>query len=171
MIHHGPEDGALEAGIADSPAARGRVPWSDMRRLLKSLTVIAVIGGVAIATGCGASQPTPPPGLNDLQLAGWRAFVDLDCSTCHGANREGKRSGPPLVDIAGHWTADELVSYLTDPDAMVRSNPRLAYTAEKYAIGMPKVSGKSPGYAGKVNEATLRALAEYLLVDVQFPED
>jgi len=58
------------------------------------------------------------------------------------------------------------VSYLADPDAMIASNPRLAFKAERYAIAMPAVSGKSPGYAGKVNETTLAALAEYMLVDI-----
>jgi hypothetical protein len=61
------------------------------------------------------------------------------------------------------------LSYFTDPNAMVRANPRLASKAEQYAIGMPKVSGKSPGYAGKADEVTLGALADYVLVDIQSP--
>lgn len=59
------------------------------------------------------------------------------------------------------------MGYLSDPDAVVKATPRLAYKAEQYAIAMPAVSGKSPGYAGKVNEATLDSLAAYMLVDVQ----
>ena len=117
-----------------------------------------------VALGCGGA-PTPPPGLNEVQLAGWRAYVDLDCASCHGDAREGKRSGPPLEGLSEHWTAEELVHYLADPDAVVKANPSLAFKAEKYAIAMPAVSGKSPGYAGKVNEGTLEALAEYVLVD------
>ena len=74
-----------------------------------------------------------------------------------------------MANLAGQWTAEQLVSYLSDPDAMVRSNPRLAYTAEQYAIGMPKFSGKTPGFAEEANEDTLRALAEYVLVDIQPP--
>jgi hypothetical protein len=50
---------------------------------------------------------------------------------------------------------------------MVKANPRLAYKAEKYAIGMPKISGKSPGYSEKAAAERLRALAEYMLVDIQ----
>jgi mono/diheme cytochrome c family protein len=138
-----------------------------MSRLARSLAMIVGIGCAVIAEGCGASRPTPPPGLNEVQLAGWRVYVDLDCAACHGESREGKRTAPPITDISENWTADQLVSYLTDPNAMVRSNPRLAYKAEKYAIGMPKVSGKAPGYAGKVSEDKLRELAEYLLVDIK----
>jgi hypothetical protein len=50
---------------------------------------------------------------------------------------------------------------------MLKTNPRLACRAEKYGIGMPRVSGRSPGYAGKVSDENLEALAEYLLVDIQ----
>lgn len=136
-----------------------------MRRLLCSIAVIAGIG--LVASGCGAREPQPPPGLDELQLAGWRAYVDLNCASCHGEDREGKRSGPPLTGLAEHWTPGDLVSYLEDPDAAVRSNPRLAYRAEKYAIGMPGVSAKTPGYAERASPETLRALAEYLLVDIR----
>jgi mono/diheme cytochrome c family protein len=132
--------------------------------------VVGVGVPMAIAVGCGARQPTPPPGLDDVQLAGWQVYVDLNCASCHGEAREGKRSGPALIGLAEHWTVDDLVSYLTDPDAMVRANPRLAYKAEKYAIGMPKVSGKTPGYADKAQSEQLGVLAEYLLVDIQSPE-
>jgi mono/diheme cytochrome c family protein len=142
-----------------------------MRRLARSLAVVAGISGAAFALGCGASQPQPPPGLDETQLAGWQVYVDLNCAACHGENREGKRSGPNLTDLAEYWTTDRLVSYLTDPDALVRADPRLAYKAEKYAIGMPKVSGKSPGYADKAPTEQLRVLAEFLMVDVQSPGD
>jgi mono/diheme cytochrome c family protein len=125
---------------------------------------------LVVAVGCGSREPEPPPGLDEAQLAGWQAYVDLNCAACHGEDREGKRSGPPLIGLAEHWTGDQLVSYLSDPDAMIATNPRLAYKAEKYAIGMPKVSGKSPGYADKALPDKLGMLAEYLLVDVELPE-
>ena len=138
-----------------------------MRRSARAVVVALALGCVAIAAGCGGQGPQPPPGLDEAQLAGWRAYVDLNCGSCHGEAREGKRSGPPLRDLAEHWTAEQLVSYLVDPDAMVRANPRLAYKAEQYALGMPSVSGKTPGYAERAREETLRALAGYLLVDIE----
>jgi mono/diheme cytochrome c family protein len=141
-----------------------------VKRPARSIAVVAGIGGlVATALSCGARQPTPPPGLDDVQLAGWRAYVDLKCASCHGEDREGKRSGPALTGLAEHWSADQLVSYLTDPDAAIKANPRLAYKAEKYAIGMPAVSGKSPGYGDKAHAERLRALAEYMMVDIHTP--
>jgi len=76
--------------------------------------------------GCGARKPTPPPGLNEVQLAGWQAYFDLNCASCHGDAREGLRSGPALIGLSKHWPADQFVYYLTDPDAVVKANPRLA---------------------------------------------
>jgi mono/diheme cytochrome c family protein len=153
-------------------ANTGRLAWRDLKRPARSIAAVAAIFGLVASTlGCRARQPTPPPGLNEVQLAGWQGYVDLNCAACHGEAREGKRSGPVLTGLAEYWSVDQLVSYLTDPDAMVKSNPRLAYKAEKFAIGMPKASGKSPGYAGKARAEKLRAIAEYLLVDIDKPGD
>ncbi len=141
-----------------------------MPRPVRSIAVVGGFVGLSvIAFGCGPRQPTPPPGLDEVQLAGWQAYVDLDCAACHGEAREGRRSGPALTGLARHWTADRLVSYLTDPDSMVKAVPRLALKAEKYAIGMPSASGKSPGYGKKARAEKLRVLAEYLLVDAGKP--
>jgi hypothetical protein len=141
-----------------------------MRGLLRSFVPAVGIGiSFVIALGCGGHEVAPPPGLDEVQLAGWRVYVDLECASCHGDGREGRRSGPALTGLADHWTAEQLVSYLIDPDAVVRANPRLAYKAEKYAIGMPKVSGKTPGYGEKAHDDKLAALAAYLLVDIQSP--
>ena len=133
------------------------------------MRIVALLGFccvLAVTAGCGSPTPEPPPGLNEVQLEGWRAYVDLECATCHGEDREGRRSGPALTGLARNWSADQLVSYFSDPDAMITSNRSLAYRAEKFAIGMPKVSGKSPGYGDKVEVETLEVLAEYMLVDV-----
>jgi len=153
------------------PTTRGRGWRREVVPLVRTLAVIVgVAGALTFGLGCGAQQPSPPPGLNEEQLAGWQVYVDLNCATCHGENREGKRSGPALTGLAAHWNAEQLTRYLLDPDAMIRANPRLAYKAEKYAIGMPKVSGKSPGYADKAQTEHLGVLAEYLLVDIRLPE-
>ena len=137
-----------------------------MKRVVRLIGIAVVVTGVVVGLGCGPSAPTPPPGLDEAQLAGWQAYVDLKCASCHGDDREGKRSGPPLQGLAEHWTAETMLDYLADPDAVVKANPRLAFKAEKYAISMPAVSGKAPGYSDKANAETLTALAEYMLVDV-----
>ena len=143
-----------------------------MKRGLVSAGIVVVTAAVlVVALGCGERAPTPPPGLNDAQLAGWQAYADLKCADCHGENRQGKRSGPPLSGLSQYWTADELVHYLSDPEAVVKANPRLAYKAEEYVISMPAISGKAPGYGDKATPENLAMLAEYMLVDVPTSSD
>ena len=117
------------------------------------------VGTLLVASlSCGADKPSPPTGLTEPQVAGWQAYVQLDCGSCHGAQREGKRSGPALVGLSELWRQNDLVVYLQDPEPVVKSTPRLAYRAEQYAITMPK-------YEDRADEATLTSLASYLLVD------
>ncbi len=132
-----------------------------MRMLSRYFAAALGIGAlVALAVSCGDSKPTPPPGFSENQLVGWQAYADLNCGSCHGEAREGKRSGPTLAGLDEHWTEDQLVSYLGDPVAMIKTNPRLSFKSEQYAIAMP-------AYGDKADQATLRALASYLLIDVE----
>jgi mono/diheme cytochrome c family protein len=122
--------------------------------------VVVTICGAAMfgLLTCGGGEPTPPSGLNEAQTAGWQAYADLVCGSCHGDQREGKRSGPRLAELSDHWTHEELVTYLRDPAPMIKATPRLAYRAEQYPIAMP-------AYHDKADDATLNALASYLLWD------
>ena len=111
----------------------------------------ASVAGFAIATviiaACGASGP--PAGTAEA------LYIDLGCATCHGDNREGQRSGPPLIKIGDHWDEDELLEYLRNPKAFVETNPRLSYLDEQYPIAMP-------AYA-ETSEEDLRKLADFML--------
>ena len=141
-----------------------------MHRLVRSIAVVAGMGcSIVIAQGCGGT-PTPPPGLTETQLAGWQEYVELDCAKCHGDYREGTRTAPPLADLADHWDADKLVSYLTDPNAMLDKDPHLLRLAEKYSLRMPPVSAKAPGYIDKARAEQLDNLARYLLVNIEQPD-
>jgi cytochrome c2 len=96
--------------------------------------------------------------MAEAQTAGWQVYTELNCGSCHGYEREGKRSGPALVGLDKHWDEAQLVRYLENPEAMLKTNPRLSYKAEKYPIDMP-------GYADKATTEQLTALAGFLLVD------
>jgi cytochrome c551/c552 len=108
--------------------------------------VVAAIAGITLAA-CGASGPAPgtPEAL----------YVGLGCAKCHGDNREGRRSGPPLNTLADRWTEDSLLKYFADPKAVMETNPRLKYMAENYPIVMP-------GYPD-TSEGDLRKLAQFIL--------
>lgn len=118
-----------------------------------------VLGGVgclsiAVVLGCGGGASEPV--LSAEAETGRQAYLTLGCASCHGDNLEGKRSAPKLTGIAERWTHEGLVEYLKDPDAVIRSTPRLAYVAEQYPISMP-------GFGDTADEQTLQAVAHYLL--------
>jgi len=131
-----------------------------MKHANRRLVIFGIGLLAAAAMGCGEQGPTPPPGLTDAHRAGWQTYVDLNCASCHGDEREGKRSGPELAELDQHWNETLLVSYLENPDAMIKTTPRLAYKAERYAIAMP-------AFAGKADTGQLTALAGFLLVDFE----
>jgi cytochrome c553 len=123
------------------------------------LAAVAVgLAGLAALAGCGAGAEEPGSGLSAEAERGWQTYKTLGCGSCHGDHREGKRSGPVLAGLADHWTQASLMTYLKDPPAMIKTTPRLAYKAEQYPIAMPT-------YGDKADEATLGALAAYLLTD------
>lgn len=95
-----------------------------------AVAAIALAACVIVVLGsCGKGQPAPdsPQAL----------YVDLGCAKCHGGDRKGLRSGPPLENLAERWQEDELVAYMRDPASFVESNPRLSYLDEQYPIAMP----------------------------------
>jgi len=108
--------------------------------------LVAAVVGISLAA-CGASGPAPgtPEAL----------YVDLGCAKCHGVNREGQRSGPPLIALADHWQEQSLLEYMADPKAYMETNPRLKYMAENYPIMMPAYPHTS--------EEDLRKLAQFIL--------
>lgn len=104
---------------------------------------------VAVLTFAACGPSGPPPGSPEA------LYIDLGCAKCHGDNREGQRSGPPLVKIVDHWNESELLEYLKSPKTFVETNPRLSYLDEQYPIAMPAYATSS--------EEDLRKLAEYIL--------
>ena len=109
---------------------------------------VAVLGMAAIIlAACGS--PGPSAGTAEA------LYIDLGCAKCHGDNREGQRSGPPLIKIGDHWNEGELLEYLKSPKTFVETNPRLSYLDEQYPIAMPAYADTS--------EEDLRKLADFML--------
>jgi len=118
---------------------------STTRSVYATFAVSAV--AVLVLAACGASGPRAgtPEAL----------YVDLGCAKCHGENREGQRSGPPLNALADRWQEESLLEYFTDPKAVMEDNPRLKYMAEGFPIVMPAYPDTS--------EEDLRRLARFIL--------
>jgi cytochrome c551/c552 len=102
---------------------------------------------VLVIAACGASGP--PSGTPEA------LYVDLGCAKCHGDDRGGQRSGPPLNTLADRWTEDSLLEYFADPKAVMENNPRLKYMAEDFPIVMPAYPDTS--------QEDLRKLAQFIL--------
>jgi cytochrome c551/c552 len=107
------------------------------------------VPAILVLAACGA--PGPEPGTPEA------FYVDLGCAKCHGNEREGLRSGPPLDNLQDRWREESLVEYFKDPKAVMEATPRLKYMAEKYPIVMPAFPNTS--------DDDLFALARYVLGD------
>ncbi|MEJ2581438.1 MAG: c-type cytochrome [Acidobacteriota bacterium] len=109
---------------------------------------VFAVGTIAIVlAACGAAGPKP--GTAEA------LYIDLGCAKCHGPDRQGQRSGPPLIKIIDHWNEESLLPYLRDPKTFVESHPRRSYLDEQYPIAMP-------AYAD-TNDEDLRKLAQFIL--------
>jgi cytochrome c2 len=97
---------------------------------LVSIACVLGVASIVVLAACGGNAG-PAPGTPEA------SYVNLGCAKCHGAEREGMRSGPPLHNLAERWTEDDLVAYLRDPQTFVQSNPRLKAMDEDYPIAMP----------------------------------
>jgi cytochrome c551/c552 len=115
------------------------------RSVEASFLVISV--AMLVVAACGA--PVPKAGSPEA------LYIDLGCAKCHGDNRQGLRSGPPLDALEDRWQEENLVQYLKNPKAVMEDNPRLKYVAESYPIVMP-------GYPD-ASEDDLRKLARFIL--------
>ena len=113
-----------------------------------------LLAGVALV-GCSAPAP-PVPGRRDTGK-GEAIYRRGSCTGCHGSYRQGTTTGPALVDLDRHWHEDALVEFLRNPRAVRAVNDRVARQAEQYKTDMPGLPG--------ADDATLRELARYLLVD------
>jgi len=115
----------------------------------RSVFAIIAVGAVAVLVLAACDASGPKAGTPEA------LYVDFGCVKCHGENRQGQRSGPPLVKIIDHWDEASLLEYLKDPKTFVQSNPRLSYLVEQYPIAMPSY--------GTTDEEQLRKLAEFIL--------
>jgi mono/diheme cytochrome c family protein len=111
----------------------------------------------ATVTLIGCSRSNDSPEVAQLRRQGKVLYKRFACGSCHGKHREGKRTAPPLVDLARHWDEASLVSYISDPTAVTAANPRLRFLSEQYIADMPPPPG--------ANEAEIATLAAYMLIE------
>jgi mono/diheme cytochrome c family protein len=108
---------------------------------------------IVAALGCAQQQATAPAAK--APNPGKQVYLADNCIPCHGSSRQGGTTGPPLWNLAGHWSEDELVRYLRDPYRYRQHDPRLQGIYERFHVTMPA--------ALTTNEERLRELVSYLL--------
>lgn len=86
------------------------------------------LGAVACADEV---EPSGPPD-------GAQLFREQNCVQCHGPEGRGTNLGPALFDKKSFWTRQELAQYLTDPQARIQKDERLAKQADLYRLPMTK---------------------------------
>jgi cytochrome c551/c552 len=99
----------------------------------------------AVGAGCSEPGPTGPAAI----------YVDQGCAKCHGEQFEGKRTAPPLTNLASQWSGEDLATYLRDPTPFLEGSTRLRTQAERYPIPMPAYPDLS--------DEDVAALVAYLL--------
>ena len=96
---------------------------------------------VACLLACG------PPGtrVEELERArrGREVYAFEGCASCHGGERQGTRSAPPLTAVRRHWSAEALGRYLRQPGAYPKDR-RLRRLAERFPAEMAGIPGANP---------------------------
>ena len=134
-----------------SRGVRKRLRWSvhgryRTRRLLLAITSIALS---LTFSDCGNEDQAhdDPPGT--------RLFAKHNCVLCHGENGEGKTTGPPLSGLREHYSKQQLLEFLRNPESYARHDDRLRRQLEGYVAMMP-------GY-GYLDSLELEQLADHVL--------
>src|SRR5262245_14302313 len=126
--------------------ARGVEPCHAPRvPLIRRLVAAAALASVPLVATAQDPSPRDGQGLYDRGL----------CPVCHGPDRKGTKSAPPLLELSGSWTAESPAAYLKSPAAMLETVPRLRDLKKKYpSLTMP---------AYEKSDADRIALASWLL--------
>ncbi|MDY0081809.1 MAG: cytochrome c [Ignavibacteriaceae bacterium] len=91
------------------------------------------------------------------ELTGEKLFQSFGCTTCHGNDLAGTRSGPPLKDIRQYWSSrDNLINYLRNPNSYMASDRFKDYKEKYPGVIMPPYNNKDVKDLGKI--------ADYLLM-------
>jgi cytochrome c553 len=123
--------------------------------LRAAFTVLLVVAAVVIAA-C-FSSPEETARQEEIRRDGMQAYAAETCAACHGAERQGGKTGPPLQRLHRHWSEDELVAFLRTPASALASSSRLQEVSRQYKVQMAGLPAAS--------EEKLRTLARYLLLD------
>ncbi len=111
---------------------------------------------LAVAVGCASPYAGLPPEQRAVAERGRQLYNRFTCGRCHGDDRSGQRTAPPLTGMAAHWDEATMVRYLRDPDAERGHHARLLQLRDTYTLTMPATPG---------SDQDLHELVAYLFLD------
>jgi ubiquinol-cytochrome c reductase cytochrome b subunit len=103
-------------------------------------------------TGWPDSRLPPTPhevALGEDAARGRLLYVQYGCNSCHAVSSHGRQVGTDLARMPHRYSPSELRSYILDPPA-----------------GVPM-----PGYRGRISQADLDGVVEFVLVAQTFPRE
>ena len=74
----------------------------------------------------------PQPGATGSEI-----YAVAGCISCHGTERMGGSSGPPLTDLSATWTESNLAAYFENPKKWIAKDARLQSLDKNYSSSMP----------------------------------
>lgn len=125
---------------------RSQAPKAASRRVFAGLVLGVLVSGL---WGCGTRSVT------GAAAEGAKLYAAEQCSTCHGPDGVGTGMAPALRGLKERYTAERLVSYLKDPEALIASDQHLADLAQRYGRAMPTFS--------HLDQTHLEQIAAYVL--------
>lgn len=139
------------AGVAPLAVSISRNTMSiSIRSYARSLLISGIFTSIVVMSGCGRSTEDPAAGL-----PGRAEYSGLNCPLCHGEYAEGTERAPRLRELGRNFSREQLVEYLSDPDAYIARDSRLTAQQSSYSAGMPAFKHLGPERLG--------LLADYLL--------
>ncbi len=139
-----------------------RSPWRGVRKrpifsgaIVVTAALLVVLSEIRIQspwTGWPREQPpTVPPGIELTELAerGRQLFADKGCTSCHAVAGDGRKVGPDFARSDERLSRKEIREFVLEPE---RGTPM-------------------PAYEGRLTDAELGALVEYVLVAQTFERE
>ena len=105
--------------------------------------MLLVLGSAAVAWVLACGQTGTQVADSESIRRGREVFAFEGCASCHGGDRQGTRSAPPLTALRRHWSAEPLGRYLRHPGAYPKDS-RLRRLAERFPAEMAGMPAASP---------------------------
>jgi mono/diheme cytochrome c family protein len=118
--------------------------------------LVGVLLLAVMMAGCSAG-PSESDGAPPTPAPGRLVYLTESCPTCHGRDRMGTNTGPPLQHLRSRWEGPKLVRFLHGPAPFKQADARLRGISERYRSDMPAMFS--------ADEGRVQVLVQYLLGD------